>query len=99
MTTHSKSARTPRRRYLCLGCRQTFTDLSGTPFARTNLPMGKWILCLRLLRHGQTTADLARVLNVKWDTAVLLQRRLGVALTRPGLVRQLRDAVEKTANG
>ncbi len=98
VTTHSKSVRTPRRRYLCLGCRQTFTDLRGTPFARTNLPMGKWLVCLRLLRHGQTTADLARVLNVKWDTAVQLQRRLRVALTHPGIVRQLRDVVEKAEN-
>lgn len=91
VTIHSKSAKTPRRRYLCLGCRRTFTDLTGTPLARTNLPLGKWFLCLQLLRHGRTTTDLARALEVKWDTAVQLQRRLGVALTRPGVIRQLRE--------
>lgn len=95
VTTHSKRAGTPRRRYLCLGCRRTFTDLTGTPLARTNLPLAKWFLCLRLLRHGTTTTDLARALGVKWDTAVQLQRRLGVALARPGLVRQLREAMER----
>ncbi len=56
-------------------------------------------MCIRLLQYGRTTTDLARALHVKWDTAVQLQRRLEVALTRPGIVRQLRDAVEKAENG
>ncbi len=99
VTTHSKPAGTPRRRYLCLGCRRTFADLTGTPLARTNLPLGKWFLCLRLLRPGRTTTDLARALEVKWDTAVQLQRRLGMVLTRPGVVRQLREAVEQAEHG
>ena len=99
VTTHSKPAGTPRRRYLCLGCRRTFTDLTGTPLARTNLPLGKWFFCLRLFRHGTTTTDLARALEVKWDTAVQLQRRLGVALTRPGVVRQLRELMAKGERG
>lgn len=99
VTTHSKSARTPRRRYLCLGCRRTFTDLTGTPLARTNLRLGTWFRCLRLLRHGRTTTDLARALEVKWDTAVQLQRRLGVALTRPGVIRQLRELMAKGERG
>ena len=92
VTTHSKSARTPRRRYLCLGCRRTFTDLTGTPLARTNLRLGTWFRCLRLLGEGRSTSDLARALGVKWDTTAHLQRRLVPALARPGLVRQLCDA-------
>ncbi len=99
VTTHSKSARTARRRYLCLGCRRTFTDLTGTAFARTNLSLDKWFLCLRLMGKGLTASELARALGVKWDTAAHMERRLGVALTRPGLARQLRDAVEKAENG
>ncbi len=95
VTIHSKSIRGPRRRYLCLGCRRTFTDLTGTPLARTNLPLAKWFVCLQLLHHGHTTTDLARALRVKWETAVHLQRRLGVVLARPGLIRQLRETVEK----
>ncbi len=99
VTTHSKPANTPRRRYLCLVCRRTFTDLTATPLARTNLPLGKWLLCIRLLQHGRTTTDLAKALEVKWDTAVHLQRRLGTALARPGLVRQLRETMEKGKRG
>lgn len=93
VTTHSKSAATPRRRYLCLACRRTFSDLTGTVFARTNLPLGRWLLCLQLLEEGSRTSELARALRVKWDTTAFMQHRLKKGLARPGLVRQLREAI------
>ena len=92
VTTHSKFA-TPRRRYLCLGCRRTFTDLTGTPFFRTNLPLGTWFLCLRLTGEGRRISELAKELGVKWDTTAHMQRRLAMALGRSELVRWLRAAV------
>lgn len=99
VTTHSKSVRTPWRRYLCLSCRRTFTDLTGTPFAGTNVPVTTWFLCLRLLHRRQTTAELARRLGVKWETAADLQRRLVIALARPGLLVELYDAVVTDGDG
>lgn len=93
-TTHSTSARTPRRRYLCLACRRTFTDFTATPLARTNLPLRTWFACLRLFDERYTTSELAKRLGVKWETTAQMQRRLAVALGRPGLVRQLRAAVQ-----
>ncbi len=95
VTTHSKPAETPRRRYLCLECWRTFTDLMGTPFAHTNLPLEIWFGGLQLIGKGHTTSEVARELGVKWDTAANIERRLGAALMRPGLVRQLREAMEK----
>ena len=92
VTIHSVSPRTPRRRYLCLGCRRTFTDLTGTPFARTNLLLGTWFRCLSLMRQGHSTSALAKELGVKWDTSALMQRRLRPTLARPGLLQQLREA-------
>lgn len=98
VTTHSKFAGTPRRRYLCLGCRRTFSDLTGTPFAGTNLPLGTWFDCIRLLGRELTTSELARTLGVKWDTTAYLERRLGAAAARPGLVRSLRDMIERSGH-
>lgn len=92
-TTHSKSPMTPRRRYLCLACRRTFTDLTGTPLARTNLPLTTWFTCLQLVGERLTTSELARTLGVKWETTVRMERRLAVALSRPGLTRQLRGTI------
>lgn len=95
VTTHSKSSGSPRCKYLCRDCRRTFTDLTGTPFARTNLPLSTWFLCLRLMGQGRSTSELAKALGVKWDTAAHLERRLRVALTRPGFIRQLREAARE----
>lgn len=92
VTPHSKSARTPRRRYLCLGCRRTFTDLTGTPLARTRLRMSTWFRSLRILAEGCSTAELARQLAVKWDTAAHLQRRLTKERATRKLLGKLREA-------
>ncbi len=94
VTTHTKSAITPRRRYLCVNCRRTFTDLTGTPFAGTNLPLRIWLLSLWLVENRLATSDLAKTLNVKWDTAAYIQRRLATPLSRPGLIRRLRDVLQ-----
>ncbi len=99
VTTHSKSPGTARRRYLCLGCRRTFTDLTGTPLARTNLPLGTWFHCLRLIGSGRTTSEVARELGVKWDTTAQMERRLGAGLTRPGFIQRLREMLERPQNG
>jgi hypothetical protein len=72
-----------------------FTDLSGTPLARTRLPLSSWFLYLRLLEHGHTTSELARALGVKWDTVAAVQRRIGLALGRSGLVHQLRKVAQQ----
>jgi hypothetical protein len=50
-------------------------------------------LGLRLLGRTERTAELAKALGVKWDTAAHLRRRLAPALRHRGLVGQLRDAV------
>jgi hypothetical protein len=67
--------------------------------ARTNLPLGKWFLLLRLMNEGLGTSALARALKVKWDTTAFMQRRLGISLVRPGLIRQLRQAIEEASHG
>lgn len=93
---HSKPSNTPRRRYLCLACRRTFTDTTGTLLARSNLPLAVWFACLRRSRSRQTPGELARAIGVKWDTAAQLQRRVALALARPGFFRRLREAAEQS---
>lgn len=99
VTIHSKPECTPRRRYLCLGCRKTFTDLTGTPFARTNLPLGLWFLSLELLGSGtpRKTSELARRLGVKWDTVFLMQRRLTASPGKADLLELLRQVIKGDA--
>jgi transposase-like protein len=96
VTTHSKSLGTPRRRYLCLACRRTFTDLTGTPFARTNLHLATWFLCFDLVESGLTTSELAKQLGVKWDTAAHIQRRIGAAINGSSFINHLRQTLRES---
>lgn len=89
VTIHTRGARTPKLRYLCLGCRRTFNDLTGTIFAGSNLPLTTWFRGLSLLHQGLSTVEYARASSVKWDTARRMSRSLLVATDRPGLVRDL----------
>lgn len=93
LTIHTRSERTPRLRYLCLDCGRTFNDLTGTIFARSNLPLSTWFEALSLLRLGLSTPELARALAVKWDTARRVSRCLLVATGAPGLTRDLERAL------
>jgi len=94
VTTHTKFDTSPRRRYLCLHCGRTFTDLTGTPFARTNLSLATWASALSMVGAGRSTSALAKDLGVAWDTAAYLERRLGAALLEPGFATRFRDALE-----
>ena len=93
VTSHTKSPATPRRRYLCFHCRRTFTDLTGTPLARTHLSLATWFRALDLIAEGCSTAELARSLDIKWDTAAHLKRRIERGLRPPGFMHQLQQAI------
>jgi hypothetical protein len=49
--------------------------------------------------QGRSTSEMAKQLGVKWDTSVFLQRRLGMSMTRPGLIRHVRSVIEKGDDG
>ncbi len=92
VSLHATSVRSPRRRYWCNACARTFTDLTDTLLARTNLPLSTWWLYLRLAKQGLGTAEAARRLGVKWDTVAHMQRRVDRALARQaGVIRQLME--------
>lgn len=92
VAVHATSACSHRRRYRCTACARTFTDLTDTLLARTNLPLSTWWLYLRLAKQGLGTAEAARRLGVKWDTVAHMQRRLDRALTRQAdMLRQLME--------
>jgi len=93
VTSHTKSAKTPRRRYLCFHCRRTFTDLTGTPLARTHLSLTTWFHAMSLLADGSNTAELARALDIKWDTASHLRRRIEGGQQPSGFIHQLSRAI------
>ncbi|MEQ1918322.1 MAG: transposase, partial [Elusimicrobiota bacterium] len=54
-----------RRKLRCSGCGRTFNDLTGTPLARTHLPLTLWAKAARLMASGhQTCSSLSVKLEV-----------------------------------
>lgn len=93
VTVHARSPRTPRLKYLCLDCQHTFTDLSGSCFARSKLPLRVWFRAIELLPERLTPTDYARALGVKWESGQRMLRHLEKASDTPGLARDLRLAL------
>lgn len=74
---HERAGRAIRPKYRCGTCLRVFNDLTGTPFARSRLPLERWFECAEHMNQGRTTcAELARRLGVKVATAWRLRRVL-----------------------
>lgn len=99
VAVHVRCAETPRLKYRCRRCRHTFTDLTGTCFARSKLPLRVWFGALDLLDEHPDPVECARRLGVKWDTAHRLIVLLERSAARPGLVRALKSALRGKAVG
>ncbi|MBI2362155.1 MAG: IS1 family transposase [Elusimicrobia bacterium] len=55
-----------RRKLRCLACGRVFNDLTGTPMARTHLPLASWHRAARLMLGGEPAcAELSQRLGVK----------------------------------
>ncbi|TBR26141.1 IS1 family transposase [bacterium] len=75
-----------RRKLRCLACGRAFNDLTGTPLARTHLPLAAWHRAARLMLDGEPScAELSQRLRVKIATAWRLRRALRQALADPVL--------------
>ncbi|MDD5304691.1 MAG: transposase [Elusimicrobia bacterium] len=70
-----------RRKLRCAGCGRTFNDLTGTPLARTHLPLTLWAMAARLMAAGRPTcSSLSVKLKVKLATAWRVRKILTEAL-------------------
>lgn len=75
-----------RRKLRCLACGRAFNDLTGTPLARTHLPLSAWYRAARLMLQGEPScAELSVRLGVKISTAWRVRRALRLALADPVL--------------
>lgn len=62
--------------YQCADCRYHFSDISGTFFARTHLPISKWILAIGLWKLGISAIDLQWSIGVAYRHARIMLRKL-----------------------
>ena len=66
-------------RYFCDNCSKTFTDLTGTIFAKSKVSLWKWVYGLIMLLESTgsiSAAELSRNINVSYPTAWNMLRRI-----------------------
>ena len=76
-TRHSYSP--ARRHFQCSDCRLQTSAKSGTIFHKSKTPLTKWFLAMHLITSAKNDIsglELARQLDVKWDTAWLMKQKL-----------------------
>jgi transposase-like protein len=68
-----------RRLYECHSCRRQTSLKAGTIFAHSLVPLTKWFQAMWLLTQSKSsiaTLELARKLDLKWDSAWLMRQKL-----------------------
>lgn len=78
ITKHSKM-KNGVFRYFCTNCSKTFTDLTGTIFEKTKVPLWKWLYGLIMLFESTgclSAAQLSRNIEVSYPTAWNMLKKL-----------------------
>jgi hypothetical protein len=69
----------PRHLFQCRSCRTQTSARAGTIFHKSRTPLAKWFLAMHLITASKNDIaglELARQLDVKWDTAWLIKQKL-----------------------
>jgi hypothetical protein len=69
----------PKRLFQCTDCRLQTSARAGTIFHKSRTPLTKWFLAMHLMTSSKNDIsglELARQLDVKWDTAWLIKQKL-----------------------
>jgi len=69
----------PKRLFQCTSCRLQTSARAGTIFHKSRTPLTKWFLAMHLMtaaKNDIAALELARQLDVKWDTAWLIKQKL-----------------------
>ena len=82
--------------YRCARCRRTYSAYTGTLFAAKHLRPAQVVLLLRGVCKGETTAALARELELTWKTTHHLRKLLQAQAVRLQPDTPLRDAQTET---
>lgn len=86
-----------RRLYECHACHRQTSLKSGTIFAKSLVPLTKWFQCMWLLTQSKgsvATLELARQLDLKWDSAWLMRQKLMQVMLEREAGRKLSGRIE-----
>ena len=87
----------PKRQFQCTACRLQTSVRSGTIFHKSRTPLTKWFLAMHLLtiaKNDISGLELARQLDVKWDTAWLIKQKLMEVMLQRNTIYKLSGNVQ-----
>ena len=87
----------PRRLYQCSGCSLQTSTRAGTIFHKSRTPLTKWFLAIHLMtaaKNDIAALELARQLDVKWDTAWLIKQKLMEVMRQRNATYKLEGLVQ-----
>lgn len=93
--SHSYAHR--KRIFQCSACRKQISTRSGTIFHASRTPLTKWYLAIHLLtsaKNDVAALELARQLDVKWDTAWLIKQKLMEAMRLRNRAYKLKGTIQ-----
>lgn len=78
----------------CKTCRYKFSDITGTVFQRTKIPLSKWIFAIALFKIGISANQLAKEIGVAYRIAWSLMHKFRSAVEKDPLFAKLKGIVE-----
>ena len=86
-----------RRHFQCSDCRLQTSAKAGTIFHKSKTPLTKWFLAMHLITSAKNDIsglELARQLDVKWDTAWLMKQKLMEVMRQRNTIYKLAGDVQ-----
>ena len=86
-----------RNHFQCSDCRRQTSAKAGTIFHQSKTPLTKWFLAMHLIASAKNDIsglELARQLDVKWDTAWLIKQKLMEVMRQRNSIYKLAGDVQ-----
>jgi transposase-like protein len=79
LKVHKMAGKTQAGMFLCNDCREKFTVRTGSIFARSHIPLRKWLLATYLMaasKKGMSALQLSRMLALSYESAWFMCHRI-----------------------
>lgn len=83
LNVHKMAGETQAGMWMCNDCRDKFTVRTGTVFARSHIPLHKWLLAMHLMsssKKGVSAHQLHRMLGITYKSAWFMAHRIREAM-------------------
>jgi transposase-like protein len=89
LNVHKMAGKTQAGMFLCNDCRDKFTVRTGSIFARSHIPLRKWLLATYLMaasKKGMSALQLSRMLGLSYESTWFMCHRIRESMKPSGAV-------------